>query len=562
MASESHLFLCNGAELARAAKAWKSAKSETLTTGKNGSVRIAIPALTRRMVSNVRDVIADLTEIAAFVFAADQAVSRSGNKKFDYGDKWIRDFRFEIAIRCPDFWNQSHVLDCLSETLHFLTADNFEFRFSKNHTPTPFSSFLGFGDANPEGIQRIVLFSGGLDSLTGAVEEILHDQRKVALVSHRPVSHLGTRQAALVKKLTERIPNKEQTPLHLMITANKSGQLDHDATQRTRSFLFASLGAAVAEIFKIDGIEFYENGIVSVNLPLCDQEMNARASRTTHPQSIHRLKQLLSHVWNGPFDVRNHYLDLTKQDVVQRLQQLGHADLISSTVSCSHTRKTNHDKPHCGLCSQCLSRRFATLGANVENYDPESQYRESPLSGSRPNTPERILAERFIGVARQIETMASPQAFQRAFAADLGRITPYLEGTSRDVIARLFELHHRHASQIARVVKSQMKQYAGSFWDGDLSNDCALWYAFDVARSQRTYVAKWSNEDPRELRNHDICQEIQNQVDKLNEKNGISCKQSGKSNWIPTLTIFLVNRRSPLGPDMIVTPPLRPLSLA
>ncbi len=95
------------------------------------------------MVSNVADVIADLTEIAAFVFAADQAVSRSGNKKFDYGDKWIRDFRFEIAIRCPDFWNESHVLDCLSETLHFLTADNFEFRFSKNHMPTPFSSFLG-----------------------------------------------------------------------------------------------------------------------------------------------------------------------------------------------------------------------------------------------------------------------------------------------------------------------------------------------------------------------------------------------------------------------------------
>ncbi len=61
--------------------------------------------------------------------------------------------------------------DSLSETLNFLTVDNFDFRFSKNHTPTPFSGFLGYGSADPEGIQRIVLFSGGLDSLTGAVPE-------------------------------------------------------------------------------------------------------------------------------------------------------------------------------------------------------------------------------------------------------------------------------------------------------------------------------------------------------------------------------------------------------
>jgi hypothetical protein len=37
-----------------------------------------------------------------------------------------------------------------------------------------------------EGLCEALLFSGGLDALGGAVQEVVQGRRKVALVSHRP----------------------------------------------------------------------------------------------------------------------------------------------------------------------------------------------------------------------------------------------------------------------------------------------------------------------------------------------------------------------------------------
>ena len=62
------------------------------------------------------------------------------------------------------------------------------------------------------------------------------------------------------------------------------------------------LGAAVAHSSGLDGVSFYENGIVSINLPLCGQEVGGRATRTTHPQSLHGFEKIF---WRdmGPMSV-------------------------------------------------------------------------------------------------------------------------------------------------------------------------------------------------------------------------------------------------------------------
>jgi hypothetical protein len=274
MEGNSHLLLCNGATLARSARDWRNATPEELRTGEGGNVRIEIPSLAKSLGANVSGVFADLAEISAFVYAADQAISRSGTISFDYGERWIRRLRFEIAVRCPDFWNQRKVVECLIETLGFITEDAYEFSFSRNPKPTPFERFLGFGDSNPEGIEKVALFSGGVDSLSGAVEEVLHSRRKVALVSHWPVSHLGSRQDQLAARLADCVQPGNPKPVHLKVLANKVGTFDHEHTQRSRSFLFSSIASVVAHVFGINAVDFYENGIVSVNLPLCEQEVN------------------------------------------------------------------------------------------------------------------------------------------------------------------------------------------------------------------------------------------------------------------------------------------------
>ena len=354
------------------------------------------------MYTNVPPVLVDLTELAALVFTADQTVSRTGIKSFDYGDKWLRKFRFEIGVRVPDFWNQPHVMQCLCDTLEFLTCDSFEFRFSLNKSPTAFPNFLGFTEANPEGIEKLTLFSGGIDSLAGAAEEILHKHSKVALVSHKPVSHVGAIQKLLVEKLTERVGDPAKHPFHLTVRANKIGLQEHDHTQRSRSFLFTGIGAVVARLLGLDAITFYENGIVSVNLPLCDQETNCRASRTTHPQALCHFSKLLSAICEKPFTIDNQFLPLTKQDVVQRLKDIGHSDLVRDSISCTHTRQYTKAQPHCGMCPQCLSRRYATLGAGVDCCDPDTDYRENVFLGPRTRTEDRTLAERFVGTGGRL----------------------------------------------------------------------------------------------------------------------------------------------------------------
>jgi hypothetical protein len=296
---------------------------------------------------------------------------------------------------------------------------------------------------------------------------------------------MGSRQDQLAIAIAGRLAARDKRPYHLKVLANKIGTFDHEHTQRSRSFLFSSIAAVVARVFGINSIEFYENGVVSVNLPLCEQEKNARGSRTTHPQALHRIGELLSHIANRPFAVSNHYLSYTKQDVVERLVALGHADLLIQSISCTHTRGLTQEKPHCGVCPQCLSRRFATAGAGADAHDPDSMYRTDVFLGDRPQTTQRTLAERFVGTARQIERMVDPLAFQRLFANEIGRVTPYVPGASRDVVARLFDLHHRHATQVGRVVEGKMKQHVAAYRQETLSRTSTLWFAFAIANTSQ-----------------------------------------------------------------------------
>lgn len=139
----------------------------------------------------------------------------------------------------------------------------------------------------------------------------------------------------------------------------------------------------VARTFGLDAVDLFENGVVSINLPLAQHEFGARATRTTHPQTLSWFGQLLSEVFGRKFVVRNDFLWLTKQDVVELIKRADQGPLLASTVSCMHTRETTKASPHCGFCSQCVSRRFATLGVDNGALEPTSLYRHDVLTAAR-----------------------------------------------------------------------------------------------------------------------------------------------------------------------------------
>jgi hypothetical protein len=73
-----------------------------------------------------------------------------------------------------------------------------------------------------------------------------------------------------------------------------SEDLNREYTQRSRSFLYAALGATVAAMVGRDRIRFYENGVVSLNLPVSAQAIGARATRTTHPRVLNGFAELFT----------------------------------------------------------------------------------------------------------------------------------------------------------------------------------------------------------------------------------------------------------------------------
>ena len=210
-----------------------------------------------------------------------------------------------------------------------------------------------------------------LDSLAGAVDELIGNKKKVVLVSHQSSTLITSKQNALVGELRSRTQNNQ---LYVPVTINKGQEEALEFTQRTRSFLFATLGIIVARMFGKNELNFFENGIISLNFPISEHVIGARASRTTHPRVLADFSRFFSQLLSEKIVIRNPFIWKTKSEVVQILADRGCADLIAKTLSCTRVRETTRLSCQCGTCSQCVDRRFAILAADLAEYEPADNY--------------------------------------------------------------------------------------------------------------------------------------------------------------------------------------------
>jgi len=133
----------------------------------------------------------DLSEIAAYVYGADQLALRTNINDVDaFGGKWRRRLHFHIPVRCPELWESDEVKTCLTQLLDFLSDDHYSFSFERAKDPPPFQQYLEFADQSHPAQQpeSVVLFSGGLDSLAGVIDEVLHQRKRVVMVTHKSTS--------------------------------------------------------------------------------------------------------------------------------------------------------------------------------------------------------------------------------------------------------------------------------------------------------------------------------------------------------------------------------------
>jgi hypothetical protein len=227
-------------------------------------VNLGLSHITRRMVEDLPDRLVGLLEIACYAYCADQFVPRDSELMPRMGAFWRRGFSFHLAVRDLEFWEREDVRALLASTLGFLSEDRFGFTFERSRRRAPIQQHLDLlDDGPPSGFDpdRVVLFSGGLDSFAGAAEAVLERCERVALVSHQASPLVASKQAALVGALRRRA--RRGLLFHVGVAVNKGGADVPEFTQRTRSFLFATLGFVVARLFRKAEVAFFENGVVS-----------------------------------------------------------------------------------------------------------------------------------------------------------------------------------------------------------------------------------------------------------------------------------------------------------
>lgn len=306
-------------------------------SGPSKNVNLRIDYISLPMLAKVPDLLIDLLEVAAYVYCADQRLGRGSDKLTNFGQDWRRSLSFSIPVRHPEVWQDAEVHDALVETLGFLSDDSYEFVFRKAETPVQprelyFPELIDTSAENDE----VALFSGGIDSFAGAVNDIVTLGRSVTLVGHYSSPKVRSVQETLIRCLKERGLERRVSSIPVWVT--NANARPKEFTQRTRSFLFACLGLVVARMSGKDKFSFYENGVVSINPPLAGDVVGGRATRTTHPKVLRGLEALFSALLSCQIEIQTPLQWLTKTEVTQKIADTGMADLLASTVSCTRTR--------------------------------------------------------------------------------------------------------------------------------------------------------------------------------------------------------------------------------
>lgn len=400
----------------------------------------------------------DLVEIAATVFAADGAIRRGGATRPRMGADWRRRMAFSIPVSEPDHWSRPEIRRALADAVAFLTEDDVSFAFTRKPPAPERQPFL---DLDRTGqlfdADRIIMFSGGLDSFAGALETLTQTNEKIVLVTHRSAQKTIPRQVELAKSFDESYRGRY---LHLHVLARRHRTEASDSTQRSRSFLFAALGQAIAQAFLARRVSFFENGVISHNLPLGRQIVGTMATRTTHPQSLRLLNDLCALALEKSVTIDNPYQWKTKTEVVSRIAENGGQGQIMRAVSCTSVRRQDSVRTHCGACSQCLDRRFAIVAAGLDGHEAPEIYETEIFTGAREETSSKTMAVEWTRRMLAYAAM-TPEQFTSEFGVDLGRIARgHPELSTSDVIRRSLEMHRRQAVIVMTVLAKMLRQEA------------------------------------------------------------------------------------------------------
>ena len=182
---KEHIILCNNAT---SPSIKKGKNTDILTLDYISAKKNLIIKLPRFVNSlyHLSNRVKDLLEIASYIYAADRNIKRGRKDDVEY-QSWARKLHFCIKVRDYDFWSNEALKQTLIEGLKFVSGDyDFDFSFQEGHSTIQQGLFDNEQfSLEPATNTKVVLYSGGLDSLSGIVELLETTDDKLCLISHR-----------------------------------------------------------------------------------------------------------------------------------------------------------------------------------------------------------------------------------------------------------------------------------------------------------------------------------------------------------------------------------------
>ncbi len=290
----------------------------------------------------------DLLSIALSVVTADIAALREHSP-----DGWTREFELEVAVADPAFWRTQAA--SVEAALAFLTTDRWQVRFVGGGVlPAPPREPVRPGE------NCVVLLSGGLDSLIGAIDRVACGEKPFAI--SQTVRGDAEKQVDFASKIGGGLR-------HLQLNHNAHAPGTEEASQRARSFIFIAFGVLAATTLAAyhsgQTVPLYvcENGFIALNPPLTGARIGSLSTRTAHPEFLNGVQQILDAA-GLRVRIENPYQFTTKGEMLRGCadQALLTAEAARAT-SCGRFQRFNYR--HCGRCVPCQVRRAAFIASGI-----------------------------------------------------------------------------------------------------------------------------------------------------------------------------------------------------
>jgi hypothetical protein len=386
----------------------------------------------------------ELLLLAALVSIADTKISRRRASQ----DGWTREIGIYLPVANPTLWSGAKPV--LERMLRFLTGDIWVIDFR------PWIGGLGRPPSQPNLLppkfRAVSLFSGGLDSLIGAIDKLDKGVEELLFVSYGGDGSISKPQDELFREMSSQFPTATLQRLRLPSGRVQKvfPKLGSENSTRGRSFLFIALaafaGSAIGTPFPI---YVPENGLISLNVPLDPTRLASNSTRTTHPFYFHRWNELLE-ILGIHGTVQNPYWNNTKGEMILHC---GRPDILKATahlsISCAkpaHGRWDASSEKHCGYCLPCIIRRASFLRGKSVMPDPSS-YRLSNISKVALDSTTKK-GEQFRGFEYAINRLEGNNVRTRSQILKTG---PLFEDL--DKIADLEGVYQRGMMEVAALLK-------------------------------------------------------------------------------------------------------------